>query len=176
MLRKTAETVLRVTFGKQKGDKETWWWNEEVQEGIKEKKEAKKTWDKIRNENTKKVYKEKKIKAKKAVAMAKGPSYDNLYARLKTKENEKELYKLARQRYRAGKDVQHVRVIKDENGNMMVNSEAVFKRWKECSCSTPGCSLSRNIKQLRYLRDVTFTITTNEQRTNVIVCIRDDGN
>ena len=45
-----------------------------------------------------------------------------------------------------------------------------------CSCSTPGCSLSRNIKQLRYLRDVTFTITTNEQRTNVIVCIRDDGN
>ena len=38
MLRKTAETVLGVTFGKQKGDKETWWWNEEVQESIKEKK------------------------------------------------------------------------------------------------------------------------------------------
>ena len=37
MLRKTAETVLGVTFGKQK-----WWWNEEVQESIKEKKEAKK--------------------------------------------------------------------------------------------------------------------------------------
>ena len=29
------------------------------------------------------------------------------------------------------KDVQHVRVIKDENGNMMMmNSEAVLKRWK----------------------------------------------
>ena len=38
MLRKTAETVLGVTFGKRKGDKETWWWNEEVQESIKEKK------------------------------------------------------------------------------------------------------------------------------------------
>ena len=25
MLRKTAETVLGVTFGKQKGDRETWW-------------------------------------------------------------------------------------------------------------------------------------------------------
>ena len=47
MLRKTAETVLEVTFGKQKGDRETWWWNEEVQESIKEKKEAKKAWDKI---------------------------------------------------------------------------------------------------------------------------------
>ena len=54
MLKITAETVLGVTFGKRKGDKETWWWNEEVQKSIKEKKEAKKAWDKIRNENTKK--------------------------------------------------------------------------------------------------------------------------
>ena len=127
MLRKTAETVLGVIFGKRKGDRETWWWNEEVQESIQEKK----AWDKIRNENTKKIYKEKKSKAKKAVAMAKGRAYDNLYARLETKEGEKELYRVARRRDRAGKDVQHVRVIKDENGNVMVNSEAVLKRWKE---------------------------------------------
>ena len=37
MLRKTAETVLGVTFGKRKGDRETWWRNEKVQESIKEK-------------------------------------------------------------------------------------------------------------------------------------------
>ena len=73
----------------------------------------------------------KKSKAKKAVAMAKGRAYDNLYSRLETKEGEKELYRLVRQRDRAGKDVQQVRVIKDENGNVMVNSEAVLKRWKE---------------------------------------------
>ena len=63
--------------------------------------------------------------------MAKGRAYDNLYARLETKEGEKELYRLAKQKDRAGKDVQHVRVIKDENSNVMVNSEAVLKRWKE---------------------------------------------
>ena len=112
MQRKTAETVLGVTIGKRKGDRETWWWNEEVQESIKEKKEATKAWDKI--SDTKKIYNKKKNKAKKAVAMAKGRAYDNLYARLETKEGEKELYRLARQRDRAGKDVQHVRVIKDE--------------------------------------------------------------
>ena len=72
----------------------------------------------------------KKSKAKKAVAMAKGRVYDNLYTRLETKECEKELYRLARQRDRARKNIQHVRVIKDENGNVMVNSEAL-KRWKE---------------------------------------------
>ena len=63
--------------------------------------------------------------------MAKGHAYDNLYARLETKEGEKELYRLARQRDRAGKEVQHIKVIKDENGNVIVNSEAVLKRWKE---------------------------------------------
>ena len=41
MLRKTAETVLGVTFGKQKGDRETWWWNEEVQKRIKGKRQRK---------------------------------------------------------------------------------------------------------------------------------------
>ena len=63
--------------------------------------------------------------------MLKGHTYDDLYARLETKEDEKELYRLAKQRDRAGKDVQHVRVIKDENGNVMVNLETVLKRWKE---------------------------------------------
>ena len=63
--------------------------------------------------------------------MEKGRAYDDLYARLETKEGEKKLYRLARQRNRAGKDVQHVRVIKDKNSNVMVNLEAVLKRWKE---------------------------------------------
>ena len=42
------------------------------------------------------MYKEKKGKAKKSVAMAKGRAYDNLYAKLETKEGEKELYRLYR--------------------------------------------------------------------------------
>ena len=64
MLRKTAETVFGVTLEKRKGDRETWWWNEEVQESIKEKKKAKKAWDKIRDKKSKKMYKEKKRKGK----------------------------------------------------------------------------------------------------------------
>ena len=97
MLRKTAETVLGVTVKKRKGDRETWWWNEEVQESIKEKKEVKKAWDKIRDKNSKKIYKEKKSKAKKAVVMVKGHAYEDLYAKLTTKEDEKELYRLGRE-------------------------------------------------------------------------------
>ena len=58
--------------------------------------------------------KKKKSKAKKAAAMEKGRACKDLYARLETKEDEKELYRLAWQRDGAGKDLQHVRVIKDE--------------------------------------------------------------
>ena len=63
--------------------------------------------------------------------MAKGCAYKDLYARFETKEGEKELYRLATQREKATKDIEHVIVLKDENSNVMVNSEAVLKRWKE---------------------------------------------
>ena len=63
--------------------------------------------------------------------MAKRRGYEDLYARLETKEGEKEWCRLVRQRNRAGKHVQHVIVMKDENCNVMVSSEAVLKRWKE---------------------------------------------
>ena len=63
--------------------------------------------------------------------MAKEHAYKDLYARLETKEGGKELYGLARQKDGAGNDVQHVRVMKDKNSNVMVNSEAGLKRWKE---------------------------------------------
>ena len=46
-----------------------------------------------------------KSSAKKAVSMAKRCAYEDLYARLETKEGEKDMYRLARQRDRAGKDV-----------------------------------------------------------------------
>ena len=158
MLRKLAKTVLGVTFGKRKGDKETWWSNEEIQESIKEKKEAKKAWDKIRKEYTKKIYKEKKSKAKKAVAMAKGRAYDDLYARLETKEGEKELYRLPKQRDRTMKDVQYVKVIKDENGNVMINLESVLKRWKE------------------YFEKLTSEENNKDPRTEVEVVVKEELN
>ena len=62
--------------------------------------------------------------------MEKGQACEDLCARLKTKGG-KELYRLARQRHRAWKDVQCIRIIKNKNGNVMVSSEAVLMRWKE---------------------------------------------
>ena len=60
----------------------------------------------------KRYTKKKNSKAKKAVAMAKGRAYDDMYARLEAKEGKKELYRLTKQRDRARNDVQHVRILK----------------------------------------------------------------
>ena len=69
--------------------------------------------------------------AKKEVAKAKSKAYDELYEELDTKEGEKTLYRLARQRHQAGKDVQQVRMMKDKDGNVMTDEESVLRIWKE---------------------------------------------
>ncbi|KAK3516018.1 hypothetical protein QTP70_001751 [Hemibagrus guttatus] len=50
---------------------------------------------------------------------------------LDTREGQKDLYRLARQRDRDGKDVQQVRVIKDRDGRVLTSEESVQRRWKE---------------------------------------------
>ncbi|KAF7710733.1 hypothetical protein HF521_009605, partial [Silurus meridionalis] len=68
---------------------------------------------------------------KRDVAKAKEKAYEELYKRLDTKEGEKDLYRLARQRDRAGKDVLQVRAIKDGEGNVLTSEESVLRRWRE---------------------------------------------
>ncbi|KAK3551012.1 hypothetical protein QTP70_011434 [Hemibagrus guttatus] len=56
------------------------------------------------------------------VSKAKQKAYDELYTRLDTREGQKVLYRLARQRDRDGTDVQQVRVIKDRDGRVLTKS------------------------------------------------------
>ncbi|KAI5627545.1 hypothetical protein C0J50_12902, partial [Silurus asotus] len=76
-------------------------------------------------------YKEMRQQVKRDVAKAKKKAYEELYERLDTKEGEKDLYRLARQRERAGKDVLQVRAVKDGEGNVLTRGESVLRRWRE---------------------------------------------
>ncbi|KAK3550206.1 hypothetical protein QTP86_021237 [Hemibagrus guttatus] len=131
VIRETGRKVLGVSSGRRKEDKETWWWNEEVQDSIQRKKLAKKKWDMDRTEENRQEYKELQRRVKREVSKAKQKAYDELYTRLDTREGEKDLYRLARQRDRDGKDVQQVRVIKDRDGRVLTSEESVQRRWKE---------------------------------------------
>ncbi|KAK3509656.1 hypothetical protein QTP70_008401 [Hemibagrus guttatus] len=131
VIRETGRKVLGVSSGRRKEDKETWWWNEEVQDSIQRKRLAKKKWDMDRTEENRQEYKELHRRVKRKVSKAKQKAYEELYTRLDTREGEKDLYRLARQRDRDGKDVQQVRVIKDRDGRVLTSEESVQRRWKE---------------------------------------------
>ncbi|KAK3524731.1 hypothetical protein QTP86_001890 [Hemibagrus guttatus] len=131
VIRETGRKVLGVSSGRRKEDKETWWWNEEVQDSIQRKRLAKKKWDMDRTEENRQEYKELQRRVKREVSKAKQKAYDELYTRLDTREGEKDLYRLARQRDQDGKDVQQVRVIKDRDGRVLTSEESIQRRWKE---------------------------------------------
>ncbi|KAI5624691.1 hypothetical protein C0J50_15497 [Silurus asotus] len=85
-------------------------------------------WWKLKEEKCSVRFREE---VKRNVAKAKEKAYKDLYERLNTKEGEKDLYRLARQRDRAGKNVMQVRAIKDGDGNVLTSEESVLRRWRE---------------------------------------------
>ena len=57
MIRETDRKVLGMSSGQRKDNKETWWWNSEVQEIVQRKRIAKKRWDSERTEKNRLEYK-----------------------------------------------------------------------------------------------------------------------
>ncbi|KAI5629716.1 hypothetical protein C0J50_2217 [Silurus asotus] len=92
VMRETARKVLGVTSGNGKEDKETWWWNEEVQKSIRRKRLAKQNSDLQSDENSSQVYKKMWKQVKRDVAKAQKKGYEELYENLDTKLGEKDLY------------------------------------------------------------------------------------
>ncbi|KAK3550753.1 hypothetical protein QTP70_004591 [Hemibagrus guttatus] len=93
VIRETGRKVMGVSSGKRKEDKETLWWNEEVQDSIQRKRLAKKKWNMDRTEENRQEYKESQCRVKREVSKAQQKAYDELYTRLDTREGEKDLYR-----------------------------------------------------------------------------------
>ncbi|KAM2387188.1 hypothetical protein ACFX1X_039558 [Malus domestica] len=129
-IRKVAKEVLGESKGFAPHQKESWWWNEEVQTKVKAKKECCKALYKDRTDENGERYRKAKQEAKKAVKEAKLAAYDDMYKRLDTKEGELDIYKLARAREKKTKDLNQVRCIKDEDGKVLATENAVKDRWK----------------------------------------------
>jgi hypothetical protein len=95
-IRKVASEEFGVTKGGKRETKETWWWNEKVQNAIKEKKECFRCMHLDRSVDNIERYKVAKKITKRAVSEARGQMYDGLYQRLGTKEGEKDIYRMAK--------------------------------------------------------------------------------
>ena len=131
LLLETAEEICGTSKGGKRIEKETWWWSEDVQEKIKEKKVAFKNWQKEGTDQLKMLYKEKKKEAKRAVAKAKDEGYKEWYDNLGTKEGEKMIYRIARQRAEAKRDILEIKVLKDQQGQLLTEGEKIKERWRD---------------------------------------------
>ncbi|GJN36767.1 hypothetical protein PR202_gb25662 [Eleusine coracana subsp. coracana] len=126
-----ASEVFGVSRGGKQEAKDTWWWNDKVQRAIKEKKECFKRLHLDKSATNIEGYKIAKRAAKRAVSVAKGQAYDNLYQRLGTKEGEKDIYRMARIRERKTRDINQIKCIKDGVDRLLVRDEEIKDRWRE---------------------------------------------
>ena len=78
-LRSTTKVVLGETNGRAPNLKESWWWNEEVQLKIRNKKTCYKAVYQCSNKENLKNYKEAKKAAKRDVSEVRSKAYENLY-------------------------------------------------------------------------------------------------
>jgi hypothetical protein len=130
-IRKVASEEFRVTKGGKRETKETWWWNEKVQNAIKEKKECFRRMYPDRSVDNVEQYKVVKKTAKRAVSEVRGQMYDGLYQWLGTKEGEKDISRMAKSRERKTSDIIQVKCIKDVTERLLTKDEDIKNRWRE---------------------------------------------
>ena len=91
-----------------------------MQDKVKVKRECYKAWHLCKNEENWEKYKVAKKDTKKAVSEAKTRAFDRLYQSLDTKDGERSIYRLAKSRERKMRDLDQVKCIKDEEGEVLV--------------------------------------------------------
>ncbi|KAK6742828.1 hypothetical protein RB195_010222 [Necator americanus] len=132
VIRLTAENTLgKTTLRKPKVQKATWFWNEEVQAAIREKKSKYKLWWRTRQPEDRGAYLAAKRKAKKAVSKAKSDRYKAVYDMLDIREGERAVYRLVRERHRSTLDMEHTKIVKGADGAVLRRSGQILERWRE---------------------------------------------
>jgi len=133
-IRRSAKEVSGVSRGGSARMEGAWWWSEEAKEKVKAKQEKYKALMGSRTDEEKEAnkvqYRMAKREAKKAVVVAKTKAYERLYQRIKSKEGEKEIFKLTRAQERRTRDLSGVRCIKDEDGKVLIEDTQVQERWQ----------------------------------------------
>jgi hypothetical protein len=130
-IRKVAIEVFRGTRGNKCETKDTWWWNDDVQKTINEKKKCYKRLHHNRGDENIQKYKEARRNAKKTVSEIMGQTYTELYRKLDTKEGENDVYNMAKLQERKTRDFNQVKCIKDDTDRLLVKDEEIKNRWRE---------------------------------------------
>ena len=123
-----AKAVLGESKGNMSSSKDTSCWNDEVRQAIKTKRECYKVLGKCMSDENLEKYKEAKKAAKTLVRDARTKVNQEVYARLDTKDEEKDIFKLARLRDRKTRDIGRVRCVKGVDNKVMVQDNEIKDR------------------------------------------------
>ena len=107
--------------------KETWWWDDSVENAIKEKRFKWKSWKK--GEIIKEEYLKAKRHAKSVVYKAKKSAEDERFADIT--QNDKNIFKMAKQIRKDNKDIIGDTCVKDKNDNLCFTNAAKRQAWKD---------------------------------------------
>ncbi|XP_063940524.1 uncharacterized protein LOC135149258 [Daucus carota subsp. sativus] len=133
LIRGVARRTLGVASGNIKEQRESWWWNDDVQAKVQFKKgcflEFMSCPEGPDRHIKRELFKLAKRMAKQAVAEAKTKAYQDMYRRLGTNEGVNEIFKLAKARNKRSQDIGAVRYIKDEGDRVLLYDGDIIARW-----------------------------------------------
>ena len=115
------------TSGNKPKRKDTWWWNDEVDFAIKEKRRLWKEWQKG---GDKEKYLRAKRTAKSTVYSARKHAQEVKYGNLRSKEQRNLIFKEARKMKDENQDIVGDKCIKDDNDNLAFDDKSKLDAWK----------------------------------------------
>ena len=130
-IEQVCKDVCGVTTGKRGRERETWWWNEVVQQAISEKKAAFRTWQRSLTLQDRETYRQKNREAKRAVAQAMREALDVWCENLDSAEGKKKMYAMAKQLKRDKKDIVGGYFIKNIAGEIVTDESGIQEVWRE---------------------------------------------
>ena len=126
ILEATDETCGWTKGGVQR-HKETWWWNEIVDDAIKAKRKAWKLW---KNGGNKEDYLEMKRAAKSAVYFAKRDAQEEKFASINNNADKNKIFKIARRMKQDNLDIVGEKCVRDDNGHLALSLDDKLKAWQ----------------------------------------------
>ncbi|XP_021771677.1 uncharacterized protein LOC110735798 [Chenopodium quinoa] len=122
-IKEGVKEILGESKGSMPPSKDTSWWNVEVQQAIKNKRDCYKMLGICRSDENYEKYKEARKEAKKVIREARMKVNRDLYASLDTKEGETGIYRLTRIRDRKTWDIGKVKCVKDIDQRVLVGDK-----------------------------------------------------
>jgi len=113
----TAQDISGMTKGPRR-HKETWWWNEEVAEAVRDKKIKYGKWKKEYTEEARMEYKKSRQNAKRVLSSANEKKQKEWANDLNDSECQNEIFRMAKQMVKERQDITGLNCIKGASGKV----------------------------------------------------------